>query len=132
MKRPDLIKNQKMFINSMKVLITRYQEAMKLGIPKSDYESEHNLQCLLCNPLGSKITHRTIERKYDCSFDSACEKLGCPWMVIQGMSCCDYSEKHITYSLFDHFYNMYDEKIMKNRIKQLRRWIEIYKKSLEK
>lgn len=119
MKRPDLLKHKDAFINSMEVLIERYQRAMARGISKSDLESEDGEECLLCNPIGLRETRQTW---YQGIGDSGCKLLGCPWMVMEDLACFPRvrPRSEVTYSSTD-------PEVQQARINQLKEWIEAYK-----
>lgn len=130
MKNPELFKNGGMFIKSMKELIVRYQTAKNLDMSKDSYEGKNGLKCLLCNPIGTKYNHSyyMFRTGLNLEHQGACKKLGCPWMVITGMTCDDFAtERGDECSI----YFTDDKRIMNNRIRQLRRWIEIYKNFME-
>ena len=126
MKKPHLIKHIPEFIYSMEVLIARYQAAMKEGISKSQYEFINDMKCLLCNPIDVNKSHGYF---YKDGFENACNKLGCPWVVITGMPCDSYDIKKNGARMI---YNSDDPKRMKLRIIQLKNWIKIYKTELDK
>jgi hypothetical protein len=128
MKRPEVLKSIPTFIKSMEKLITRYEAAMKCGGSKAEYEDELGLKCLLCNPVGTRYNHFYFHdemRGSYGSFDAACEKLGCPWIVMVGMTCSNYSVSTIPTG--DMVYNSFDKVVMQNRIKQIKQWIKVYK-----
>ena len=143
MKKPNHMKHPVEFLESMKVLKGRYIESIKLGISKSDYERSIGASCLLCNPIDVEENRYSIEydirfnknNNYGCNndfFTVSCSNLGCPWIVITGMTCCKWSEKYVIYgSPLDHVYNTNDIETMKNRVRQLDRWIKIYEKYID-
>jgi hypothetical protein len=132
MKNDHLFRLGNEFIESMKELIKRYQTAIKLGMSKKDYEDAEGLDCLLCNPLGTKENREFHKKPRRFDFEIPCIKLGCPWMVILGMTCCDFSNSRAEgVDGFDHIYSTDNADVMKRRIKQLRNWIKMYEKHME-
>jgi hypothetical protein len=137
MKHPELIRSIPTFIKSMEKLIERYRTAIVLGVSKTEYEDDNELKCLLCNPVGTRYNHTYHQDKilqsskrswnHEGSFNEACTKLGCPWIVMLGMTCTDYSEQANCGIMI---YNSYDQKTMNKRIKQIKEWIKAYKKVL--
>ena len=122
MKRADLFKNGEEFISSMEELINRYQKAMEMGISKAEYESSKYMKCLLCNPLNIVKNHGYYLQQTGREFTKSCKLMGCPWIVITGKNCDE--QPHSVYTTTD-------KKIMRNRIRQLKNWIKIYKKYME-
>lgn len=133
MKKPEHFRAGKQFIKSMKKLIKRYQEAKKLCISKSDYESNNNMSCLLCHPIGSKKNRtdyfcESYEYDHSKRFEESCTKLGCPWIVMTGMTCDKYTESSM---FMETCYQTDNPERIDNRIRQIRHWIVAYKKKLE-
>lgn len=123
MKNPEYFRNGPEFIASMEELIKRYEKSIELGISKHEYEKQNYLKCLLCNPLNIEKNQFHYYQNEDITFIQACSKLGCPWVVITGKT-CDDTEKEVIYCTKK-------KNRMKTRIKQLKLWIEIYKKHME-
>jgi hypothetical protein len=130
MKHP--IKHREAFIISMEELIKRYQAAINLGTSKYEYEQDHYMHCLLCYPIGIPENHENSRNPENAqysrytTFDDRCKNLGCPWVVILGMTCENFSDKK-DYNTGTRIYNTLDVDHMKRRIKQLRNWIKLYK-----
>lgn len=139
MRKPQYMKYPVQFLESMKELKNRYNGAIDAGVTKQIFEAEHGMRCLLCNPIGIETTRADIEwqiRKdtepYRDKFNRSCAILGCPWIVITGMTCCDYSERKVTGCNHNkHVYNTNDVSIMKQRVRQIDRWIKIYEKYID-
>ena len=139
MKKPELMKMPEKFLPSMEELVVRYKKARSLKISKGNYELYHGMNCLLCNPLGTEVSRDSVKEDMDIqfrgykyyTFESACAELGCPWIVITGLTCCGYSNRYIKNGDIQHVYASSDNRIMTNRIKQLQRWIAIYKKYID-
>jgi len=132
-KNAKLFKDGDIFIKSMEELIKRYQKAIELGISKSSYEDSKGMQCLLCNPINAAhnrdhYINECPDANPDEDYDIACKLLGCPWIVILGMTCHEFSDMRNMYS---NIYHNCDPDIMKNRIRQIRNWIKIYKAHME-
>lgn len=133
MKNEKHFKHGDAFIHSMEVLIERYKKAIELEISKWDYEKRNKMSCLLCNPIGIENNqHNSYDIDEDGDtvytyFDDKCKNLGCPWIVILGMTCSEFD----TGTLND-VYNTNNPIIMKRRIRQLNNWIKIYQKHMEK
>jgi len=132
MKHPEFFKHGKQFIKSMQELTRRYQKAMELGISKVRYENQEGMSCLLCNPIGVKTCQSSIRGSlYRGTFaerhDKACAKLGCPWIVILGMTCDDDSNALTGGSI----YQSDDPIAMQARVDQLQEWIGIYQDHLK-
>jgi len=128
MKHPELFKYGKQFVKSMQELILRYQKAMELGISKADYEVKEDMVCLLCNPIGVKASQNNLSTWRDHRI--GCEKLGCPWIVILGMTCDEFSIENE--DLVEMIYQTDDPVAMQARVNQLFEWIEIYRNHLKK
>jgi hypothetical protein len=142
---PQLFKNGPEFIASMKELILRYKAAIELNVSKTDYEYKRGMDCLLCNPLC--VSGRPIPMNHKQAYDEiwriadrnrkypeeshrlSCKKIGCPWMVMVGMTCDDWSRENSS----DHImvYHSNDNKFKRQRIAQLRHWIIAYKKFMK-
>jgi len=132
MKHPELFKYGKQFIKSMQELTERYQKAMELGISKCDYEMDRDMDCLLCNPIGVKKNQFEIYRSLphaDDQHKSACSKLGCPWIVILGMTCDEFSLENE--DLVEMIYQTDDPVAMQARVDQLQEWIGIYREFMK-
>lgn len=109
---------RKEFIESMKVLITRYEAAISLGISKQEYEGKRGLDCLLCHPID--VHMKVIYDLEDKLGTDQCEF--CPWKVITGDVCT------VSATVGEHFtvYETDDIEIMNDRIEQLKEWITLY------
>ena len=133
MKHPELFKHGRQFVKSMQELTKRYQKAMELGISKCDYEMDRDMDCLLCNPIGVKKNQFEIYRSLIPTNDqhkSACSQLGCPWIVILGMTCDEFSLENE--DLVKMIYQTDDPVAMQARVDQLQEWIGIYREFMEK
>lgn len=124
---PELFKLRKPFIASMKELIKRYELAIKQQRSKSSIEVFNGQRCLLCNPLNTQQNHSTHYHKIHWTtgatrFKDACERLGCPWIVITGKTCDEASAGEP-----DTCYHTTDPIMQQARIDQLKEWIHIYK-----
>ena len=134
MKHPEFFKYGKQFITSMQELTRRYQKAMELGVSKIKYERGGGMSCLLCNPIGVKTCCNSVYRNLpygvtgEQRHNKACEKLGCPWIVILGMNCDDASKNLPGGSI----YQSDDPIAMQARVDQLQEWIGIYRDHLKK
>jgi len=126
MKNREAFRIPKVFIPAMQELILVYKEAIKKGVSKSDIDSSTHSNCLLCEPSN---THESREL-YACDgFAGSCEKFGCPWIVMTGEICDSFIINDPDTCLI---YRTTDSNIQKKRIKQLRYWIRVYKKEVEK
>ena len=133
MKNRKLFKDGEVFVKSMEELIKRYQKSIELGISKKYYETQNDMKCLLCNPLGLKKNHDYYHKgraEGFCEFNNACHKMGCPWVVILGKTCTDFSYENKKMK-FKCIYSTDDADIMKTRIRQIRNWIKIYNNHME-
>ena len=119
---PELFKLRRPFIASMQELILRYGLAIKFGRSKASVENTALQRCLLCYPLNTKQCHASQSEQGVTGFKNACKKLGCPWIVITGMT-CDEASKGET----DTCYHTTDPIRQQARIDQLKEWIHIYK-----
>lgn len=122
------IRMRKTFIKSMKELIKRYEMALKQGTSKKEIEKQHKWACLLCSPMGVKYNHTYYVHQGYC-FSEACKKLGCPWIVMTGMTCDDWSYEYV--SKFRSLYLSDDPQTINNRIDQIKEWIEYYENNTE-
>jgi hypothetical protein len=113
-KRPELFKFGPQYVEAMEVLIIRYKEALKLGISKNKYEDVRNLSCTLC----ACVSYNGFP---------ICEGAGRPWYVIKGYSCI---QKMLTDT--DLPFTSSNPTIIKQRIKELKQWIKMYKQHMNK
>ena len=122
---PELLKHIPAFIESMKELIERYKEALELGVSKHDVENAKGQNCLLCHPIDLEESRESIyfEMRNGESPNEACKALGCPWMVIEDMTCDQYSNTVLNGNTV---YHATEPQVIKNRIAQLEEWIELY------
>jgi hypothetical protein len=127
--RPELIKHGESFIKSMEELVTHYLGAVELGISKNNYTIKFGKPCLLCNPLDcDESYHSVVAPPFDHM--ASCVALGCPWIVMTGLTCDGYyktlSNPSVTY--LGPIYHSTDKAYQMFRVIQLREWIAAYKK----
>lgn len=120
MKNPHLLKNTEAFVASMEELIRRYEQAIEHKISKYVYEARNGMHCLLCKPLGVEKTH-FLYLVFTGSHREACAALGCPWMVMLGVTCDEAVEEGQS-----SCYQTRDPAHQKARIAQLQEWIQAY------
>jgi len=120
MQNPHLLKNVPAFIASMEELIRRYEQAIECGVSKRSFEDQRGMSCLLCNPLGVEKTH-TDYLVGTTSHREACGALGCPWIVMLGVTCDEAVE-----GAQRSCYQTSDPRRQKARISQLREWLQAY------
>lgn len=134
---PELMKYKGEFINSMEVLIEHYKDAIAIGVSKKWLENIRNLDCLLCNPIECSTNRQNEHNKLDIEnfsilnqfkiFNESCKNLGCPWIVITGFTCANWSHKYMDSAIY-----FIDNPILQEaRIKQLENWIKLYKEYKE-
>ena len=120
MQNPHLLKNVPAFIASMEELIRRYEQAIECGVSKCSFEDQRGMSCLLCNPLGVEKTHHDYFMFVNTPRE-ACAALGCPWVVMLGVTCDEAAEKGQP-----SCYQTRDPAHQKARIAQLQEWIQAY------